>query len=130
MARELGQSTAESKSAETFMKVIRGTEFCEAYANFAHHSEQFEVKVQQLVDSRENALVWRRQSSVRCQVGYDGVRVGDVKPVVVERRHLMQRIHQKELRRPVLAFIKVDIFQLKRLEAVNGNRQPTKERIP
>lgn len=112
------------------MKVIRFIKFWEAYANFSHDAEQLEVKVQQLVDSRENSLVWRRQSSVRCQVGYDGVRVGDIKTVVVERRHLMQRIHQEELRRPVFAFIKVDIFQLKRLEAVSGNRQPTKKRIP
>lgn len=130
MVHEPGQSTTESESAEKFMRMIRVVTLRAAYANFAHDAEQLKVKVQQLVDSCENSRVWRRQSSVRCQVGYDGMRVGDVKTVVVERRHLMQWIHQEEFRRPVFAFVKVDIFQLKRLAAMKGNRQATKTRIP
>lgn len=93
-------------SAETFSDV-----FC-SYANFAHDSEEFKVKAEQLIDASQHPGIGGRKVRICRQIGDDGVRVRNVKAVVVERGNLMQRIHLHVLGRHVLVLIEIDVLEL------------------
>lgn len=81
------RSTAESASIRVSREILIARQT--THANFAHDSEQFKVKAQQLVDAGQHSRVGRSQLWVVRQVRDDGVRVRDVEAVVVERGNLM-----------------------------------------
>lgn len=93
-------------SIETFSDV-----FC-SYANFAHDSKEFKVKAEQLIDASQHPGIGGRKVRICRQVRDDGVRVRNVKAVVVERGNLVQRIHLHVLGRHVLVLIEIDVLEL------------------